>query len=235
MQGGSLSAKMYLVFINDLLIDVELSGKGAFVIDTKVNIPTQADDICLISNTSVGLQDMVTICESYSCKWRFSFSVDKSKIVVFTKGRKQVLVKDVYLYGKVLPVVENITHVGVVLNFKLCSSDRTESACKKMKSGTMALVRSGAHPRTLNPLTVSKMIKTKVFPSALYGCELWQLSRTELIKLERAQNFIVKSIQGLNIRTRTDMAISLIGWTTIEGYIDIRKLLFLWSSLQAGQ
>ena len=91
----------------------------------------------------------------------------------------------------------------------------------------MSLMKSGAHPNALNPVTVAKIVKIKVYPSALFGCELWLLSNTEVLRLERAQNFIVKCIQGLEKRTRTDMCVSLLGWTSIESYINIKKLLFL--------
>jgi hypothetical protein len=53
------------------------------------------------------------------------------------------------------------------------------------------------------------------------------LSKTELLLLERAQRYIAKSIQGLERRTRTDMCNGLLGWTSIEGYIDMKKLLYV--------
>lgn len=141
----------------------------------------------------------------------FHFQLIRVKLLFLQKKKPEnSFYEDICLYSKRLPLVESITHVGVVLNFKFCSLERTGIACKKLKSGTMALIRSGAHPKTLNPLTVAKVIKCKVFSSALYECKLWHLSKTELIKLEITQQFIAKSIQGLNMRTRTDMVNSLI-------------------------
>lgn len=226
LQGSALSAKMYLVFINGLLNIVENCQKGAIVADLRVNIPTQADDICLVSTKRIDLQYMLQLCETYSKIWRFSFSSTKSNIVQFSKQRKSRTNIALNLYNCPLPVVDDITHVGVLLNNKFNSTERTLRACNKLRSGTMTLIRSGCHPSALNPLTVSKIIKAKVYPSALYGCELWSLTNTEKLMLERAQHFIVKSIQGFETRTRTDMCTSLLGWTSIEGYIDIKKLLF---------
>lgn len=227
LQGGSLSAKMYLVFINDLLNEVESSGKGSLVLASRVNIPTQADDICLISNNVHSLQHLISTCESYSRKWRFIFSSTKSKIVVFTPKKKLHFSCDLFLYGMKLPIVDSIVHVGVLLNGRNNNVERTERTCVKLKCGVMSLIRSGAHPCALNPLTIAKIVKCKVYPSALYGCELWQLKQSEIYMLEKAQNFIVKSMQGFNFRTRTDMCTSLIGWFSIEAYISVKKMLFL--------
>ncbi|PJE78122.1 hypothetical protein CI610_02944 [invertebrate metagenome] len=227
LQGGALSAKMYLIFINDLLDEVERCGRGAMIIDKTVNIPTQADDTCLVSTNITSLNKMLTICESYSRKWRFLYSASKSKVVVFSNKRTITINCTLRLYDNILPVVSEITHVGILLNDKHNSIERTKQACTKLKSGTMALLRSGVHQCALNPLTIAKILKIKVYPSALYGCELWVLSNTELLMLERAQHFIVKSIQGFGKRTRTDMCTSLIGWLSIEAYIDIKKLLYL--------
>ena len=113
-----------------------------------------------------------------------------------------------------------------MLNNNFNSIERTVRACNNIKSGVMCLVKSGAHPCALNPLTVCKIIKSKVYPSALYGCQLWCLQKSEYLMLERAQRFILKSIQGFHKRTRTDMCTGLLGWWSIEAYIDTKKLLF---------
>ena len=91
LQGSALSAKMYLVFINGLLESIENCGKGALIVDLRINIPTQADDICLISTQRNSLQYMLKICELYSKKWRFTFSAVKSKIMCFSRKRKRKL------------------------------------------------------------------------------------------------------------------------------------------------
>ena len=120
-----------------------------------------------------------------------------------------------------------VKHVGVTLSSDLSCIERTVQACRTMRSLTMALFRSGAHVVALNPVTSAQLIKTIIYTKALYGRELWILSKPELLLLERAQRFIAKSIQGLERRTRTDMCNGLLGWASIEGYIDMKKLLYI--------
>jgi len=65
-QGGVLSARLYVLYINDLLQQLTRMKKGAFIIDINVSAPTQADDIAVISPTRDGLQQMLLVCEQYS-------------------------------------------------------------------------------------------------------------------------------------------------------------------------
>ena len=48
-QGSALSAKRYMILINDLIDRLEHSKCGAFILDTNASSPVQADDIALIN------------------------------------------------------------------------------------------------------------------------------------------------------------------------------------------
>lgn len=140
LQGSALSARMYLVFINDLLNNIEQCGQGAVIVDLRTNIPTPADDICLISTKYTDLQHMLNICEEYSNKWRFTFSSVKSKLVTFSYDRRRKGSKNMYLYNCPLPNIDDIVHVGLMLNSSFNSMKRTLRACNKLRSGTMSII-----------------------------------------------------------------------------------------------
>ena len=75
----------------------------------------------------------------------------------------------------------------------------------------MSIVNCGLF-NNLNPLTCKTIYKAVVLPKALYGCESWSsLTLSQLLILERAHRFCVRYIQGLNTRTQTDIALSLLG------------------------
>ncbi|KAK6191097.1 hypothetical protein SNE40_002842 [Patella caerulea] len=65
-QGGVLSAKFYLLYINSLLNYISESRYGARVLNVSMGCPTQADDIAVASPTLYGLQNLLNICERYS-------------------------------------------------------------------------------------------------------------------------------------------------------------------------
>jgi hypothetical protein len=70
-QGSALSAQLYLIFIDGLLREVESSKRGTMLTDLTVNIPTQADDICLVAYKSTDMTDLIDIFENYSKRWKF--------------------------------------------------------------------------------------------------------------------------------------------------------------------
>ena len=53
------------------------------------------------------------------------------------------------------------------------------------------------------------------------------LSQIDIQMLERTHRFNAKSNQGFSRQTRTDICLGLLGWTSIESLIDIKKLQFL--------
>ena len=64
-----------------------------------------------------------------------------------------------------------------------------------------------------------------VVPKALYGCEYMDnFTNSEKPILERAHRLCIKRMQSLEMYTRTDTALSLIGIFPPEIEIDFRKL-----------
>jgi hypothetical protein len=79
-QGNVLSTKLYLVFVNDLINELEDSKQGALLHDLNASSPVQADDISIVTTNRQSSQIMVDICELYSiinCSFRFSATKGK--------------------------------------------------------------------------------------------------------------------------------------------------------------
>ncbi|XP_063431682.1 uncharacterized protein LOC134714370 [Mytilus trossulus] len=225
-QGGVLSALLYLVYINDLLCDIEDSKLGCVLLDISVSSSVQADDIALLSTTEKGMQHLINMCQTYSEKWAFKFSPTKSNVLHYSKKNKNVS-SNLTLYNDIIPLVTSAKHVGILLNCKFRSMDQTLNACRVLRSTALSVLNSGIHPSILNPLTCSKIILQICYSKALYGCELWNnLTQTEITMLERSHRFVCKIIQGLPKRTRSDKCTSLLGWFSVESIINRCKLLF---------
>ncbi len=168
---------------------------------------------------------MINICQRYSENWSFKFSAGKSKLLHFGK---RLVGRDLLLYNEPIPVSTSAKHVGIHLDTSPTTLNRTSNVCKKLRSTTFSIIRLGVHPAVMNPLVCAKLIKQVCYPKALYGCELWgKLTNTEWNMLERTHRYICKNIQGLPRLTRTDMCLSLLGWTSIKSFVNERKLLFL--------
>ncbi|CAG2184978.1 unnamed protein product [Mytilus edulis] len=154
-----------------------------------------------------------------------SFSAGKSQLLHFGKPTTGT---DVLLYNEPISTVKMAKHCGINLYTCPKTMDRTIDVCRTLRATVISLIRLGVHPAILNPIVCSKFVKQVCYPKALYGCELWgKLTSTEWLMLERTQHYICKNIQGLPRRTRSDMCLPMIGWFSIESYVDEKKLYFL--------
>ena len=231
-QGGVLSPRLYLLQINDLLVELRNSGYGAYVGNIYCGSPTQADDIALISLTPVGLQAMMDISYQYGSRWRSTYNSTKSKVIVYgeSKWKKQIQQKQRkwFLGHEIVHEYSSVKHVGILLNSTGSINERIDAACTKSRGAFMSLCGAGVRPKALNPLTGANLYKAIVLPRALYGCELWHdMSKDNIQKLEKSHRLNNKLTQGLATRVRSDMVTSLLGQLPLEFWVDRAKLLFL--------
>ena len=78
-QGSIISPKLFNIFINDLLLNLDSVEQGVMIGDTKYNTCAYADDITVFSSSVTGLQSLIDVCDSYAEKWRFSFGISETK------------------------------------------------------------------------------------------------------------------------------------------------------------
>ena len=222
-QGGVLSTFLYLLFINDLLCELQSGSPNIGILHIPSNCPTLADDLSLIGISPTSLQRQLDIAYNYANKWRFTFNADKSCVLQFrTKGSEQLS----WSMGKSrVSCKQSYNHLGIIINQNCKLSDRINEACNKGRRSYFALSDLGT--QFLNPMTLSHLYKTIVLPSALYGCELWSnISSTDKARLNTFQHFICKNSLGLPKLCRSDMCESLFDVLPIHAEIDARKLLF---------
>jgi hypothetical protein len=229
-QGSVLGPWHFLVHIDGLPKAIESSGHGTYINDTFCGSPLQADDVALVSVSEKSLQSMIDICADYARKWRFTFNAGKTKIMVF--GNTQIKLQKLKnrrkwrLGENALEIVDSYTHVGIKLDSSGSSLSRTTEACAKGKKTFAAACGFGINP--MSPSSASKIYQTVVLPRCLYGCELWSnMSYTETQGLEVMHRFAAKRIQHFHKRTRSVVALGMIGWHPIEVYININKLRFM--------
>ena len=85
IQGGKLGPLLFLVFINDLLTDLQKSALGAKIGEILISCLGFADDIVLAAETPQKLQDLIDICECWAQKNQMTFNTGKCKVMVFNR------------------------------------------------------------------------------------------------------------------------------------------------------
>jgi len=150
-QGGVLSTVLYLVYVNDMLNEIQSSGCGTKVMSLCCGNPTFADDISLLALTPWHLQKMVDIVFCYCKQWNVSINVEKSSVTVFTKSRSQPSVN--IMYGdRPIKQTDSFVHLGIYYPYNLKNSDKINQRLQKAKNALFSLSAQGVHAQGVNPL-----------------------------------------------------------------------------------
>ena len=65
----------------------------------------------------------------------------------------------------------------------------------------------------ISPSILASITDKICFPSVLYGAELWHsMNLADMEMIEKFTRLAAKSIQKFPIRTRTDIALGMLGW-----------------------
>lgn len=228
-QGGVLSPFLYLLFINDLLYQLESSGLGFCIYDINCCCPTVADDMLLASYSKTGLDKMMNICYGYSVKWRYLYNALKCLVIVFNESKNAFQQSSrIWMLGNEhVDEGTEYVHLGVRCDKYMSIDENIKSATNKIRGTFLSLSNCGIYEDGLNPLSIKRIYNSIVLPKALYGCELWSnILPKHVVSLERAHRFCVKFMQFLPRNVSTDIALSLLGMYPIEAEIDCRKLIF---------
>ena len=233
-QGGVLSPFLYLLYINDLLYQLESSGLGFCIYDINCCCPSVADDMLLGSYSKVGLDKIMNICFGYSVKWRYLYNALKCLVIVFNESKNayQHANRTWMLGSDQVNEDTEYVHLGVRCDKYMSIDKNIKLATNRIRRTFLSLSNCGIYEDGFSPISIKHMYNSVVLPKALYGCELWSnLLPKHYVSLERAHRFCVKFVQFLPKNVSTDVALSLIGMQPIEAEIDYRKLIFSYSSV----
>ena len=226
-QGGVFSTFLYLVYLDQLLRELEISKHGAKLMSTEGGNPTFADDISFIAVSPLFLQQLVDIVYRYCYTWNIDINVGKSNTVVFNKRRSIPQVGILYGHQNI-EQSDNATHLGILHSSNLKMRSRIQERLLKARHAFYSIVSQGVHPYELNSLVSVSLYSKIVVPTALYGAELWNnLTANDVTSINRFQHFVVKNLQGFPSHTRSDMAGSMLGLHKLMLEVNKRKLMFL--------
>ena len=97
------------------------------------------------------------------------------------------------------------------------------------RSAFYALNAIGSRFGYLHPLTFYHLYCSLCIPIVMYGCELWSLTKSEIVIMERVHRKILRTIQGLPTQCITSAVLSLFGSTCMYSLVQQRQLTFVHS------
>ena len=80
--------------------------------------------------------------------------------------------------------------------------------------------------RKTNSLIYVKFCRQVCLPSMVFGIELFTLNASQLIKLERCQEWFLKSLFYVLVFDPSSLLLKLPGLNPTEAEIDLKKLMF---------
>ena len=174
--------------------------ENEFFMYVKLFILFYADDTVIISESADGLQHALNEFYTYCNQWKLTVNVDKTKVMVFSKGPtpKNVF----YFHDNVIESVKEFKYLGIIFS-------RSGSFCKAKKhlyeQAQKAMYGVIRKIRQFNlPLECQLDLFDKiVVPVLLYGCEIWGFESLDII--ERIHLKFLKYIFNLKSSTPTYM------------------------------
>ncbi len=229
-QGGVLSPWLFLLFIDDMIRELENLASGIVIQNLSVGSPMFADDLTLMSRLKRGLDCMLAHVHHYSLKWRLTFNEKKTVVLTFGEERHNASVimnRKWQIGGKTIAEKDVWHNLGKNWHTDVDSLIPILEAAKRGQAIGIGLANLGCRFNGMSPVVATKLWKRIGLPKMLYGAELWILNQTRLLKLEKVQNIFVRVCLGLLGGTSGSAARGLLGLWSIGAEIDKRKLLFL--------
>ncbi|CAG2193004.1 unnamed protein product [Mytilus edulis] len=211
-QGAKLSTILYKRYNNNILDALDRADIGAKIGNISVVAPTCADDIALLATQ----RDLVTI------------NPNKSDLVPLTTKCENFSVQ---LGNDIIDQKTETKHLGLVRDSKnkLNIEDRLKTARKTV----YAMLGPGLHARKgMSPIVALKVWQTYAIPRCLYGIEIMNYTKTDILKLERLQQQVCRQIQGLPNRTANAATYVMLGVEPIQSTIDRLVLTFFGGIIQ---
>ena len=173
IQGNSLSPILFIIFIDDISrIFCPLQCDAVSLDTIKLNSLTYADDLLILSSSSIGLQNALDQLQNYSTKWGLEINTDKTKVMVFRTAKKE-LQCTFFINGSEIEIVSNFSYLGIIFT----TNGKFTLAIKDLKNKGMrasfkiySILKS---QKINNPMVSLKLFDSMVKPILLYSCPVW--------------------------------------------------------------
>ena len=203
----------------------------SFINGLRIPSPSFADDISLLTLHLSFPKTFVNICNRHGIKWRYYFSHSKSGVVTFGETKPQhfesLKNREWFLGDTKVEELYEYKNLGVLKNYVGSFSSHIDDNIDKTRKKIGMIFSSNLDRRKVNPLVYVKFRRQACLPTLLFGVELFTLTPTLLLRLERCQSWFLKNIFYVPKFAPGPPLQKLSGLNSIESEIAIKKLLFL--------
>ena len=238
-QGENLSPLLFAIYLNDFrtFLRENFDGlvKNSNSIFKEMNVYLRifcllyADDTLILAESYSQLQKALNALHLYCNKWALKVNLDKTKVIIFSKG-KITKYKPFKFGNNTVDIVEDYVYLGTTFNF---NGTFNKAKNKQVLQAQKAYYSLLSKVRNLNlAVDVFKELFEKLaIPVLLYGSEIWGYENTN--ELQVMCNNLMRRFLRLHGTTPKCMINGELGIKEIEEYTDNRMLNF-WCSIATG-
>ena len=172
-QLDGLSPLLFNLYTNDMPSIFDFSVTELVSLNTtRLNCLLYADDLILLSESEKGLQSCLDSLNSYCNRWKLKINVTKTKVIVFSKGKRKLSQFNFTIDNQHIEAVEKYKYLGVILSYNDNLKHVAEHMCNKGLKAVFSL-----ESKILDFDFSSIKLKLKLFdtllrPITTYGSEI---------------------------------------------------------------
>ena len=181
-----------------------------------------ADDTIILADSEKSLQIGLNAIHDYCDVWSLKVNVDKTKIVIFSRGK--VRKYGTFKFGdSEVQVVDDYIYLGTTFNYR---NDFKKAQIKQINQARRAMYSLIVKARKLKlPVDLElDLFDRLVVPILLYGCEIWGYE--DLHQIEKLHTQFCKQMLRLNKTTAHCMVLGELGRFDLCKIVQERMLNF---------
>jgi len=202
-QGGPLSPRLFAIYVEDLIVELETSVFGAMIGNTKTGVLMFADDLIVLTESKENLQEMLKIVEKYCLKNEIKINAKKTQFIRFGGFDCQNESQSISLDGHRIKRVDKIEYLGVWIDSKLKSHGHIEEKTVSITNAFNALRNVGITEKDTSVSMKTFLYKVYCRPILFYGIENLTLQKQDIKTIQTTEATLIKYSYNLSKTTRT--------------------------------
>ena len=200
-QGGVLSATLFCLYMDELMLRLEASGVGCYIGNKFYGGLSYADDLKLLSPSVYGLQKLLQICEDFGNEYSVKYNAKKTVCICYGISDSSVCdIRRLRINGTHIIWQTRVKYLG-----NIHVSDMSDNYDIDYKKGVyISAVNKVNHQFSLAPSRV-KAFLLQTYCSAWYGSQTWPLHTAAVKRFNTQWNKAVRKTMNIPYRTRTKL------------------------------
>ena len=171
-QGECLSPFLFAIYVNDLENNLASVDTGITILYVKLFVLFYADDAVIFASSAIDLQTAIDEFHRYCTKWKLKVNTEKSRIMVFRKGRPRLI--ELWTYGGVeIPICSQISYLGLVLSSNGSFNTAQIKLAAQANKAIFSMQKNLNKFVGLKPSLLIGLFDKLILPILHYASEVW--------------------------------------------------------------